>query len=144
MSGLTKSQWALLEFIQRELSGPRPVSPSYDEICTAMGWYTKSHVASQLAVLEAKGFIRWKPGRQRSIELADGPLMLVLEKDLRGALRENALARGITLDALIKLYLAQQVNNDSYSRRSVSRETSSAHLPNLPAAVSLSRPPTSR
>lgn len=66
-AGLTRQQSRCLAVISASLAAG--VSPSLDEIASAMGMKSKSRVNETLGVLEAKGYIRRMPRRARAIEV---------------------------------------------------------------------------
>lgn len=49
------------------------MSPSYDEMLTAMGWASKSMIHREVAALAQAGFIRVIPKRARCIEVLIWP-----------------------------------------------------------------------
>lgn len=116
---LTRPQWAILEFL-RDYIPKNPTPPSFDQIATAMGWSSKSHVGAHLAALAAQGFIRWRRGVSRSIELADGPIMLRLDLALGRLVAMAADREGKD----VADFIAALLRSHLVPERSVSRDTS--------------------
>lgn len=74
MSGLTKRQSDLLEFIRSYVRENGGVPPSYDEMKAGLGLASKSGIARLMDALEERGLIRRLYHRARSLELMDEPL----------------------------------------------------------------------
>ena len=74
---LTQKQHQLLLFIAREIE-KRGVSPSYDEMRTALDLKSKSGIFRLLGALEERGFIRRLPHRARALEVVKMPQATVM------------------------------------------------------------------
>lgn len=133
---LTTTQWQLLDFLKAYIRDHRGLSPSYEEIRVAMGWKTKGNVNGHLTALASRGFIRWRPAMQRSIELADGPISLNLPAEVAKAVRRAASERGITTEKFIVGALCEKLNLGSSIPCSLSRETPSSDRSAPTASIS--------
>src|SRR4026207_133693 len=69
---LTRKQRELLKFIQEKL-GETGISPSFDEMKEALGLKSKSGVHRLITGLEERGFIRRRPDRPRTLDVARLP-----------------------------------------------------------------------
>lgn len=72
MSGLTARQRDALVFIQKYTAENEGISPSFDDIQTALGLGSKSGVHRIVTALEERGRIRRLPNRARAIEIIRG------------------------------------------------------------------------
>jgi repressor LexA len=73
MTGLTKAQRRVLDFIEREMQSSRPV-PTHREIASYFGFSSPRAAACHLEALKYKGFIENEPGKARSLRVTS-PLM---------------------------------------------------------------------
>lgn len=97
--GMTEMQKECLGFIT-DYFLERSVSPSFDDIKTALGLKSKSGVHRLVTALEERGKIRRLPNRARSIEpVFDEVLSLRLPGELHLILRERAAQRRESLDS---------------------------------------------
>lgn len=71
MDDLTKRQWSILEFIQKELQN-KGYPPSVREIGEAVGLKSPASVHSHLKTLEKHNYIRRDPSKPRAIEVLYG------------------------------------------------------------------------
>jgi repressor LexA len=67
---MTPTQARVLSAIKR-LTTDNGVSPSYDELVEACNLSSKSRVREMVARLAEDGYVRWTPGRARSIQIID-------------------------------------------------------------------------
>ena len=67
---LTKKQALIIDFI-KEFTDREGNSPSYREICSALGLSSVSSVAEHIDNLVAKGALKKVPGAARSLEVID-------------------------------------------------------------------------
>ena len=67
---LTKKQALIIDFI-KEYTDREGESPSYREICTALGLSSVSSVAEHIDNLVNKGALKKIPGAARSLEVVD-------------------------------------------------------------------------
>lgn len=67
---MTRKQRDLLFFICRELDS-KSVSPSYSEMCDALGTNSKSNIVRLITLLEEEGLVTRTKHRRRSIEVTD-------------------------------------------------------------------------
>ena len=68
MTGLTKAQRRVLDFIQTETDADRPV-PTLREIAARFGFKAHRAAAAHLEALKRKGFIESDPGKARSLRV---------------------------------------------------------------------------
>lgn len=69
MIGLTPKQSQLFRYLERYMSGPGSIAPSFGEMSAAVGLAPKSGVARLLDALVERGRIRRVPNRARAIEI---------------------------------------------------------------------------
>lgn len=69
MIGLTPKQSQLFRYLERYMSGPGSIAPSFGEMSAAVGLASKSGVARLLDALVERGRIRRVPNRARAIEI---------------------------------------------------------------------------
>ena len=69
MTGLTTRQSECLAFIQETMAVSK-VGPSFDEIKAALGLSSKSGVHRLVHSLAERGYIHFRSGRRRTIQLA--------------------------------------------------------------------------
>lgn len=86
---LTKKQYELLLFINKRLN-EQGVSPSFDEMKTALGLRSKSGIHRLITGLEERGFIRRLPHRARALEIARLPENLAAPAAAPAAARVSA------------------------------------------------------
>jgi len=68
MTGLTKAQHRVLDFIQTEINAGRP-APSLREIAGRFGFAAHRAAADHLEALKRKGFIESEPGKARALRV---------------------------------------------------------------------------
>ena len=68
MTGLTKAQRRVLDFIEGELQASQPV-PTHREIATRFGFSSPRAAACHLEALKNKGFIEYEPSKARSLRV---------------------------------------------------------------------------
>ena len=68
MTGLTKAQHRVLDFIQAEINAGRP-APTLREIAGRFGFAAHRAAADHLEALKRKGFIESEPGKARSLRV---------------------------------------------------------------------------
>jgi len=73
MTGLTRKQRALYEFIRDYVAANHGVPPSFDEMKDAIGLASKSGVHRLINSIEERGYISRLPNRARAIMLLDKP-----------------------------------------------------------------------
>lgn len=66
---LTRRQKACLDYVASHLRATGGVSPSYREIAAGLGLKSQANVLVLLRQLQARGALRLKPYRHRSLEL---------------------------------------------------------------------------
>lgn len=69
--GLTRSQLRLLDFIRAEIASKR-VSPSFDEMMTALKYRSKAPIHRLVLQLERRGHITRNARSSRSISITTG------------------------------------------------------------------------
>jgi repressor LexA len=78
---MTPTQARVLSAIKR-LTTDNGVSPSYDELVEACDLSSKSRVREVLKRLAEDGYVRWKPGKARSIQVVErAPLTAAIAAD---------------------------------------------------------------
>jgi SOS-response transcriptional repressor LexA len=110
-----------LEII-RESHLKRGYAPTLGEIANGLGVKSRSAAHRIVSALQVDGKIRCLPGKKRSIELIDAPLVLNPPPYLFAELRLVARQEGVTVEAI-----ALDAIRDGLSRSKsvrVSRETS--------------------
>ena len=75
MTGLTKAQRRVLDFVQNETEAGRPV-PTLREIAARFGFKGHRAAAAHLEALKRKGFIASDPGKARSLRVISPLAML--------------------------------------------------------------------
>jgi repressor LexA len=68
MTGLTRAQQKVLDFIESEVLSGSPV-PTLREIALRFGFRAHRAAACHLAALKRKGFLAWEPGKARSLRV---------------------------------------------------------------------------
>ena len=66
--GVTDKQLKLFNFIKNYIS-KNIISPSYDEMKTAIGLKSKCGIAARIEQLEQRGWLKKLPGKNRSIQI---------------------------------------------------------------------------
>lgn len=78
-AGLTVRQAELLSLLRhRETDG---ITPSYDEMMSALGLSSKSAVSRLVAALQERGYIDRSYGLARSIKVRDFPIKTSVQRD---------------------------------------------------------------
>ncbi len=89
MTGLTKRQAELLKFL-RAYMAEWGMSPSYEEMCAALGAASRARMNELVRALEERGYVTRIPNRARSIKLVEpGALVQFSSEALRAELRRR-------------------------------------------------------
>lgn len=73
MDDLTNTQAAVLEFIQKYLAAHR-YPPTLAEINSHFDWSSNNAAAGHLYGLRRKGYVDWRPGDARTIQVIERPI----------------------------------------------------------------------
>ena len=92
---LTPRQYELLKFIDRKLK-LCGVSPSFDEMKTAVGLKSKSGVHRLITGLEERGFLRRLPHRARALEIIKLPENMHADFHRIGSFQPNVIDGGFS------------------------------------------------
>ena len=66
--GITEKQLKLFNFVKNYIN-ENTISPSYDEMTSALGLNSKCTISAKLKQLEQRGWIRKLPGKNRSLQI---------------------------------------------------------------------------
>lgn len=100
MMGTTNRQQDAFAFIERYIVA-NGISPSFDDIATAIGSKSKGHVHTLLTGLKARGLIDWRHNKKRSITITADCQQFTLPSDLDTKLRRYCMAHGEVASAVV-------------------------------------------
>ncbi|MBB43243.1 MAG: repressor LexA [Rhodospirillaceae bacterium] len=98
---LTPRQHELIKFIDRKLK-LHGISPSFDEMKTAVGLKSKSGVHRLITGLEERGFLRRLPHRARALEIIKLPENMSADFPPTGGFQPNVIDGGFSKDTISK------------------------------------------
>jgi len=98
---LTPRQHELLKFIDRKLK-LHGISPSFDEMKTAVGLKSKSGVHRLITGLEERGFIRRLPNRARALEVLKLPENMDADSPPIRVFRPNVIDGGFSKNTYLR------------------------------------------